>query len=148
MHADDYSIDEGVFEIWIARHRVENAIKNAVFGPAAKPSEDAVPLAEPRQQVTPRPADAHAPSNHFKKKSIILRRHAAIARIARQQRLKDRPNSIGENKSLRTHCPPKRKFESDFDTLGNPICLQTLVHRFTFLPCLDLVRLWPRYLFS
>ena len=47
MHAHDRAIDQGVFEVGLTGHGLEQPFENAFSYPAAKPFEHRVPVTEP-----------------------------------------------------------------------------------------------------
>ena len=51
MRGDDGAVDQGVFEVRLIRHPLEQALEDPGPHPAAEPLEHAVPVAEPARQV-------------------------------------------------------------------------------------------------
>src|SRR3954466_16385699 len=97
MDGDDRAIDHRVFEIRFSGQGLEDTVKNPRPYPAAEPFEDIVPVAEFGRQVRPRQPRPDTPQYGFEKQSIILRRHATIRFLARQQSLDLLPNGVAEN---------------------------------------------------
>ena len=94
MHADNRAIDKHILKVRITRQSLKYTVKHPVLGPAAKPPEDTIPTAEARGQIAPRRTNPHTPQNRLQKKSIILCRHAAVARLARQQGFNQKPRPV------------------------------------------------------
>src|SRR3954464_9987032 len=108
MDGDDRAIDHRGFEIRFSGQGLEDALKNHRPHPAAEAREHAVPMAELGRQVPPGQSCPGTPQHGFEKQPVVLRRHATIRFLARQQSLDLRPNGVAENESSRIHKPSLR----------------------------------------
>src|SRR3954471_10281106 len=108
MGGDDRAIDQRVFEIRFSGQCLEDALKNHPSHPAAEAREHAVPIAEFGRQVPPGHPRPGTLQNGFEKQPIILRRHATIGFLARQQSLDLLPNGVAENEPFSIHKPLSR----------------------------------------
>ena len=78
VDADECAIDEDIFEIGIIAERFENALPNALVGPAPEARIYREPLAERLRQIAPRRARASNPKDGLDEETIVT---PAAARI-------------------------------------------------------------------
>src|SRR3954453_13935362 len=97
MDGDDRAIDHRGFEIRFSGQGLEDAVKNHRPHPAAEAREHAVPMAELGRQVPPGQSCPDTPQHGFEKQPVVLRRHATIRFLARQQSLNLLPDGVAEN---------------------------------------------------
>src|SRR5262245_19642516 len=127
MGAYDGGVDDQVLKVPIVRQRRENPMPHTFAAPAAKASEDAIPLAERRWQIAPRRAGAHDPKHTFHEHPVVAASGAALVRASDDQTRDPVPLPIAQNKPLRPQgCLPKSSLESRFDRFENPKSPQDL----------------------
>src|SRR5262245_42562419 len=127
MGAYDGGVDDQVLKVRIVRQRRENPMPHTFAAPAAKASEDAIPLAERRRQIAPRRAGAHDPKHTFHEHPVVAASGAALVRASDDQTRDPLPLPIAQNKPLRPQgCLPKSSLESRFDRFENPKSPQDL----------------------
>jgi hypothetical protein len=61
MGSDDGGINDQIFEVWIIRHRFEDAPPHTFRTPATEAAENAVPISKHLWKIAPGSARTHNP---------------------------------------------------------------------------------------
>jgi hypothetical protein len=104
MHAHDRAVDQGVFEVGLAGHDLEQPLENTSAHPAPKTLEHRVPATELIGQIPPGGTGSGHPEDSFDKQPIVSR-NAAITRLAGQKGSDSRPLFIAQRRSIQSHSP-------------------------------------------
>ena len=85
MRAHYGGVDDKVLKVWIFHQSLENALPNALLGPAAKALEYAVPVPELFRQIAPRCTCARQPKHGIDEQAIVLAMPSSIAFLTRDK---------------------------------------------------------------
>ena len=116
----DGRVNEQLFHVGIGAQYVGHALPDAAVAPAGEANVRAMPVAQFARQVSPRTAGAQYPENRLDEKTVVFRRAARIAGLARQEVFNARPLVISQHLSIHPNSAEKSGYDHISPAVNSP----------------------------